>query len=99
MPGFTRRTRKSCVQTPVLDYARTDACANEDADEVVEALSRAVEIFTQGGNFNIVTNGNRFAKLLAENVTQTHIFDTQVGRIHDDACFAVNLSRCANTFH
>ena len=97
MTDFTRRTRKSCVYTAVLDYTRTDACAHEDADEVVEASSRTIDKFSKCGHFNIVAYSNWLAKLSTENVTQTHIFDTQVGRIYDNACFTVNLARCPHT--
>src|SRR2546425_13088369 len=97
MTSLTCGTRQTRIETPILHNAGPDPRTDEHADKVTQPLSRAVEVFAQGGYLDIIANRNRFAKLLVEDRTQRHVLDTQVRGVHDDPRFTINLSRRPDT--
>src|SRR5690348_15732964 len=97
MTNLTRCTCKSRIHTAVLDHTSTDARTHEDTNKDFEALSRIINEFSQCSYFYIIAHSNGFAKLSTENINQMHIFDTQIGRINDDARFTINLTRSPHT--
>ena len=81
MPNLTRCTCQTRIQFAVLHNTRTNARSDKDTDKIVVALSCPTQIFSQRGHLNIVADGHRLAKLLTENITQSHILHPQIGSI------------------
>src|SRR5260370_10225788 len=97
MPDLAGSTGVPCIHAPVLYDAGANTGTNEDTDEVGIALTRAVEKFSEGSHFNIVTNCDRLTKLFVEYFTQRHVFDTHVCCIDNDSLFTVTLPCSSNT--
>src|SRR5438105_1495027 len=92
MPNLACRSGQPGIQASILHDAGTNARSHEDADEVVVSAARTVEIFTESGNFDIVSHTNRDAEILAKNIPQRHIFHAQIGSIDNNTSFSVDLS-------
>src|SRR5437899_915751 len=97
MTRLARCTCKSRIQASALYNARTNTSPNEHANEVIASLPRSIEVFTEGGNLNIVADSNWFAKLLVEEAPQVHIFHPQVWSIHDNSRLTIDLPCSADT--
>src|SRR6266702_3964716 len=97
MTRLARCPCKSGIQASILDNTGPNTRPNEHANKIVASPPRSIQVFTKGSNLNIVSNSNRFAKLLVEDASKRHIFHAQVWGVHDDSCFTIDLSCGADT--
>src|SRR6266699_488126 len=92
-PSLSWRSASSSI----IDDTGPNTRPNEHANKIVASPPRSIQVFTKGSNLNIVSNSNRFAKLLVEDASKRHIFHAQVWGVHDDSCFTIDLSCGADT--
>src|ERR1700674_622219 len=63
--NVSRCAGQASIHAAILHDTGTNTSADNHADEVAEALSRAIDIFAQRGNFNMVAYSYWHTKLLS----------------------------------
>ena len=80
----------ACIEVAVKDKAAAHTCSDEEADNILVALSRAELILTEHADINVVADIERAAELVFDRLSDVVILPGKIGREKNDALLLVD---------
>src|ERR1041385_5303216 len=94
MSKFTCRIAAAVNNSPIIEYADTDALTHLDHQQIAYTLCNTEAIFAHRRKVGVIADINGDPELVSENLCQRQVMPAEIGGKMNDAIDAVNDTGC-----